>query len=123
RALLDQAEVDFRRAETLAPNGTVPRKTLDDAQAARHQRQAQLEIAKAAVAAAELDLSFTRVTAPIAGRVDQVLVTEGNLVAGGQMGAATLLTTIVSTDPVYAYFDIDEATFLGSGLVDQSQKI
>lgn len=122
RALLDQAEVDFRRAETLAPNGTVPRKTLDDAQAARHQRQAQLEIAKAAVAAAELDLSFTRVTAPIAGRVDQVLVTEGNLVAGGQMGAATLLTTIVSTDPVYAYFDIDEATFLGFALRARSDK-
>ncbi|MFU0507841.1 efflux RND transporter periplasmic adaptor subunit [Pseudaminobacter sp. NGMCC 1.201702] len=111
--LLDQAEIDFRRAETLAPNGTVSRKTFDDAQAARRQRQAQVEIAKAAVAAAELDLSFTRVTAPIAGRVDRVLVTEGNLVTGGNAGAATLLTTIVSTDPLYVYFDIDEATYLG----------
>jgi gold/copper resistance efflux system membrane fusion protein len=111
--LLDQAEIDFRRAEALAPNGTVSRKTFDDAQAARRQRQAQVEIAKAAVAAAELDLSFTRVTAPIAGRVDRVLVTEGNLVTGGNAGAATLLTTIVSTDPLYVYFDIDEATYLG----------
>ena len=113
KVLLDQAEIDFRRAETLAPNGTVSRKTFDDAQAARRQRQAQVEIAKAAVAAAELDLSFTRVTAPIAGRVDRVLVTEGNLVTGGNAGAATLLTTIVSTDPLYVYFDIDEATYLG----------
>ncbi|ERI14404.1 transporter [Ochrobactrum sp. EGD-AQ16] len=113
KVLLDQAEIDFRRAERLAPNGTVSRKTFDDAQAARRQRQAQVEIAKAAVAAAELDLSFTRVTAPIAGRVDRVLVTEGNLVTGGNAGAATLLTTIISTDPLYVYFDIDEATYLG----------
>lgn len=111
--LLEQAETDFRRTELLSPNGTVSRKTLDDAQALLGQRQAQVEIAKAAVAAAELDLSYTRVTAPIAGRVDRVLVTEGNLVAGGNAGAATLLTTIVSVDPLYVYFDIDEATYLG----------
>ncbi|WP_425286800.1 efflux RND transporter periplasmic adaptor subunit [Nitratireductor soli] len=112
RVLRDQAEISFKRAETLAPNGTVSRKTFDDAQAAHGQRQAQVEIAKAAVAAAELDLSFTRVTAPIGGRVDRVLVSEGNLVASGNAGAATLLTTIISTDPLYAYFDIDEATYL-----------
>jgi len=111
--LLDQAEVDFKRAEALAPKGTVPRKTLDDTQAIRRQRAAQVEIAKAAVAAAELDLSFTRVTAPVAGRVDRVLVTQGNLVAGGNAAAATLLTTIVSTDLLHVYFDIDEATYLG----------
>ena len=112
RVLLDQAEIDLKRAETLAPNGTVSGKTLNDAQAAHRQRRAQVDIAKAAVAAAELDLSFTRVTAPIGGRVDRVLVSEGNLVSGGNAGAATLLTTIVSTDPLYVYFDIDEATYL-----------
>lgn len=110
--LLDHADIAFQRAKTLAPNGTVSRKTYDDAEAVRRQRQAEVEIAKAAVAAAELDLSFTRVAAPIGGRVDRVRVTEGNLVAGGNAGAATLLTTIVSTDPLYVYFDIDEATFL-----------
>ncbi|MDE9388661.1 efflux RND transporter periplasmic adaptor subunit, partial [Pseudomonas aeruginosa] len=62
--------------------------------------------------AARLDLSYARVTAPIAGRVDRVLVTEGNLVSGGVAGAATLLTTIVSIDPLHVYFDIDEATYL-----------
>lgn len=112
-ALLDQAEVDFKRAEALAPKGTLPRKMLDDAQAIRRQRAAEVEIARAAVAAAELDLSFTRVTAPVAGRVDRVLVTQGNLVAGGNAAAATLLTTIVSTDLLHVYFDIDEATYLG----------
>lgn len=110
--LLDQAEIDFTRIEALAPKGTVSRKAYDDAQTARSQRRAQVEIAKAAVAAGELDLSFTRVTAPIGGRVDRVLVSEGNLVTGGNAGAATLLTTIVSTDPLYVYFDIDEATYL-----------
>ncbi|MBD9571470.1 efflux RND transporter periplasmic adaptor subunit [Ensifer sp. ENS08] len=113
--LLDHADIAFRRAKSLAPNGTVSRKTYDDAEAVRRQRQAEVEIAKAAVAAAELDLSFTRVAAPIGGRVDRVRVTEGNLVSGGNAGAATLLTTIVSTDPLYVYFDIDEATFLDFG--------
>ncbi|MGQ3213158.1 efflux RND transporter periplasmic adaptor subunit [Shinella sp.] len=112
KALLDQAEIDFNRAEMLARNGSVSRKTFDDAQTARRQRQAQAEIAKTAVASAELDLSFTRVTAPIGGRIDRILVSEGNLVTGGNAGAATLLTTIVSTDPLYVYFDIDEATYL-----------
>lgn len=110
--LLDQAEIDFVRIEALAPKGTVSRKAYDDAQTTRSQRRAQVEIAKAAVAAGELDLSFSRVTAPIAGRVDRVLVSEGNLVTGGNAGAATLLTTIVSTGSLYVYFDIDEATYL-----------
>lgn len=111
--LFDQAELDFRRIEALVSNGTVSRKSFDDAQAVRRQRRAQVEIAKVAVTAAELDRSFTRVTAPIGGRVDRVLVTAGNLVAGGDSGAATLLTTIVATDTLYVYFDIDEATYLG----------
>ncbi|HWD12663.1 efflux RND transporter periplasmic adaptor subunit [Pseudochrobactrum sp. sp1633] len=110
--LLEHAETNFKRTASLAPNGTVSRKTFDDAQAARSQRKAQVAIAKATVAAAELDLSFTRVTAPVDGRVDRVLVHEGNLVTGGNAGNATLLTTIVSTDPLYVYFDIDETTYL-----------
>ncbi len=110
--LLEHAETNFKRTASLAPNGTVSRKTFDDAQAMLGQRKAQVAIAKAAVAAAELDLSFTRVTAPVDGRVDRVLVHEGNLVTGGNAGNATLLTTIVSTDPLYVYFDIDEATYL-----------
>jgi gold/copper resistance efflux system membrane fusion protein len=80
----------------------------------RHARQAEVQAAKAEVAAAKLDLSYSRVVAPITGRVDRMLVTEGNLVSGGGTGSATLLTTIVSVNPLYAYFDIDEATFLNS---------
>lgn len=110
--LLDQAETDFERAQSLAPSGAISRKAFDDAQANQRERQAQLQAARANLDAAELDLSYANVTAPIDGRVGNVLVTEGNLVSAGGAGAATLLTTIVSTDPVQVYFDIDEATYL-----------
>ncbi|WP_442957135.1 efflux RND transporter periplasmic adaptor subunit [Phreatobacter sp. AB_2022a] len=110
--LLAQAETDLNRSQRLVPSGAIAAKTFDDAVARRRERQAQVLEAKAAVAAARLDLSYTRVTAPIAGRVDRVLVTEGNLVTGAT-GAATLLTTIVSVDPVYVDFDIDEPAYLG----------
>ena len=105
--LTAQAQSDFERAERLVSTGAVSRKTYDAAVSARNARQAQVQVAKAAVAAARLDLSYARVTAPIAGRVDRMLVTEGNLVSGGGAGAATLLTTIVSVDPMYVYFDVD----------------
>lgn len=110
--LLSQATTDFDRSQRLLPSGAIASKTYDDDLSGKHERQAQVLEAKAASAAARLDLSYSRVTAPIAGRVDRVLVTEGNLVAGGSGGAATLLTTIVSVDPVHVYFDIDESTYL-----------
>lgn len=108
-----QAKAEFDRSSRLVATGAVSQKIFDDAQAQYRQRQAQVQSAKAAVDAAKLDLSFTRVTAPISGRVDRALVTAGNLVAGGGAGAPTLLTTIVSVDPVHVLFDMDEATYLG----------
>lgn len=111
RVLLDQASVDLDRSQRLAPKGAISEKSFDDDVARKREREAQVEEAKAVVAAARLDLSYTRVTAPISGRVDRVLVSEGNLVTGAA-GAATLLTTIVSVDPVHVYFDLDEATYL-----------
>src|SRR5438874_6139830 len=62
--------------------------------------------------AARLDVEFTRVSAPIGGRVGRKLVTEGNLINGGVGTQGTLLTTIVSLDPIYAYFEADEASLL-----------
>lgn len=110
--LLSQAETDLDRSQRLVPSGAISSKTYDDALSRKRERQAQVLEAKAAVAAARLDLSYSHVTAPIAGRVDRVLVTEGNLVTGASGAMATLLTTIVSVDPVYVYFDIDEPTYL-----------
>ena len=73
--------------------------------------QAQLQAAQAQLATANLNLDFTRITAPIDGRVSRAMVTEGNLVTSGS-SSATLLTTLVAMDKVYAYFDVDEATYL-----------
>ena len=66
--------------------------------------------ARAAVAIAELNLEYTTVTAPVSGRISRNLVSTGNLIQAGQSGGGTLLTTIVSVDPMYAYFSVDEHT-------------
>jgi RND family efflux transporter MFP subunit len=68
-------------------------------------------IAEGALKAAQLNVEFTHVLAPIAGRVSRHLVSVGNLVQGSE-GSSTLLTSIVSLDPIYVYFDMDEATYL-----------
>src|SRR4051812_7438743 len=82
--------------------------------AAAAEATAHVDAVAAALRAAELDLEFTKVVSPIAGRVSRALVTSGNLVSCGQ-GEATLLTTVVSVDPIYASFDADEQTFLRYG--------
>jgi gold/copper resistance efflux system membrane fusion protein len=105
-SLLAQAE--HARAEQLFAQKIVARDRLDTATAALNARKAQVEAARAALDAAQLELSFTRVAAPISGRVGQALVTEGNFVAGG----VTPLTTIVSIDPLHVHFDVDERTYL-----------
>lgn len=107
-SLLAQAE--HVRAEQLFAQKIVARDRFDIATASLNTRKAQVDAAKAARDVAQLDLSFTRVTAPISGRIGQALVTEGNYVASG----VTQLTTIVSIDPLHVYFDVDERTYLRS---------
>ena len=67
--------------------------------------------AEGALKAAKLNIEFTHVQAPITGRASRHLVSAGNLVQGSDNGASTLLTSIVSLDPIYIYFDMDEATY------------
>jgi len=104
------AQAEHARAEQLFAQKIVARDRLDTATASLNARKAQVSAAKAALDVAQLDMSFTRVTAPISGRVGQALVTEGNYVASG----VTPLTTIVSIDPLHVYFDVDERTYLRS---------
>ena len=73
---------------------------------------AGVEVSRSAVQTAELDLEFTRITAPVSGRVSQHEVGIGNLITGGTGGTPTLLTTIVSLDPIYFDFDMSESDFL-----------
>lgn len=111
KAKLELAERELARAMELNRTQAVSDAIVD-------QRRQQSEVAQAAVLQAEgvmkraeLDLSFTRVTAPIDGRVSRHLISVGNLVQGAD-GGSTLLTSIVSMDPIHIYFDMDEATYL-----------
>ena len=107
-AKLARAEADVTRYERLLPKGAASQKDLDQAVADRGEARAAIQSARGAVDKAALDLEFTKVTAPISGRISRYLITEGNLVTAD----TTLLTTIVSIDPMYAYFDADEGTVL-----------
>jgi RND family efflux transporter MFP subunit len=110
-AKLARAEADVVRNERLLPKGAASQKDLDTAIAERGEARAAIQSARAAVERAALDVEFTKVTAPISGRVSRAYVTKGNLVnASG--AETTLLTTIVSLDPIYVYFDVDERALL-----------
>jgi RND family efflux transporter MFP subunit len=84
---------------------------LDERESSVSQVEANVAAAEASFATAALNLSFTQVTSPIAGRVSRAEVTRGNLVMGGNNGG-TLLSSVVSMDPIYLYFDSDEQTYL-----------
>jgi gold/copper resistance efflux system membrane fusion protein len=105
------AQSRFERGEKLVAEQAISQGDFDVLKAERAESRARVESARAAARSAEIDLEDTKVRAPISGRVGQALVTPGNLVSGGSAGA-TLLTTIVSVDPFYVYFDVDETTYL-----------
>ncbi|WP_408611265.1 efflux RND transporter periplasmic adaptor subunit [Burkholderia stabilis] len=111
RATANLAQLQYKRAQTLIASHATSQEELDNTRAADAQARADLSAAEAAVADAKLNLGFTEVRAPIAGRVGRALVTAGNLARADQ----TLLTTIVSQDPVYVYFDCDEQSYLRYG--------
>jgi multidrug efflux system membrane fusion protein len=106
-AQLKLAESYRERAERLLARNATSQEEAEQLAADADVAAAQLASIGAALEAAELDLSFTRVTAPIAGRVSRAIVTAGNLV-----DASVVLTTVVSDEAVYAYFDVDENTYL-----------
>ena len=108
---LELADIEANRAENLSTSGALTREAIDARLSARNQRRAGVAAAQAALASAKLMLSFTEVMASVDGRVSRAEVTRGNLVTGGDTGG-TLLTTIVSVDPIYVYFDADESAYL-----------
>jgi multidrug efflux system membrane fusion protein len=110
-AIVDRGDSELQRAERLRAEDAMSREEFDRRAAFARESKAQRGAIAAALAAAELNLEFTRVTAPITGRVGRAIVTEGNLVSTGP-GEATLLTTLVSIDPIHAHFDADERIFL-----------
>ncbi|MGY3024963.1 RND family efflux transporter MFP subunit [Pseudomonas lurida] len=111
RSQLALAEQEFARANVLIESKTIARSLYDQRLQARQAAQAEVLSAEGALSNAKLDLEFTRITAPMSGRISRKLISEGNLVNGGN-SSATLLTTIVSIDPIDIYFDIDEQSYL-----------
>jgi RND family efflux transporter MFP subunit len=105
------AASDAARSKSLVDIKAVSREEYDTRVNASREATANVAAARAAVDAAKLNLEFTRVTSPIAGRVGKAAITAGNLVTGGS-NAATLLTTVVSLDPIYVTFEGDEQIYL-----------
>ncbi len=111
RAKLAASEMD--RAEELLGKQAVSQQDFDAKASANVEAQASIRAAQAAVEIAQLNLEFTEIRSPIAGKIGRALVTKGNLISGGaNASASTLLATIVSVDPIYCYIDVDEQASL-----------
>jgi len=107
----DKAQSDVSRYESLVPTGAASAQDLDKARAELGEAVAAIQSAEASIAQARLDLEFSKITAPIDGQLGRALITKGNLVQSGA-GPDALLTTMVSLEPMYAYFDVDERSML-----------
>jgi multidrug efflux system membrane fusion protein len=111
RAKAELAKRELDRALTLVQTSAVSESIVDQRRQTLQAAHAAEKQAEGALKAANLNIEFTHVLAPMAGRVSRHLVSVGNLVQGSE-GNATLLTSIVTLDPIYIYFDVDEATYL-----------
>jgi len=116
KSSLTLADAQFKRTESLSTTGSQSASTLDDRRRDLLSAQANVRGAQAAVDRANLDMDFTKITAPLSGRIDRRLLSVGNLVQADQ----TVLTTIVSLDPIDFYFDVDERRLLS--YADEARK-
>lgn len=107
----EQAVANEARVNKTYSAGAASKEEYDQAKANSLVAKANVEKAQKDVEQAKLNLSYTTVTAPFDGRVDRIFVNEGNVVTGGT-GAGTVLTRVVTVDPIYAYFTVDEQTVL-----------
>ena len=105
---LDYTDKELKRAQELVTRGNISYSTLDVRQEAFIASQAVVHGAKAVIFYSGLDLAYTEIRAPVGGRIDRNFISVGNLVSSDD----TILTRIVSLDPIYFYFDIDERSFL-----------
>lgn len=112
RTKAENAKLDVERGRPLMERRVMSEKVFDDRSNVLREAEAAIKVAEAKVATAELDLSFTTMIAPIEGRIGRSLVTPGNWVSAGSAANATLLTTIVTQNPIAVYFDISESNYL-----------
>jgi RND family efflux transporter MFP subunit len=118
KAALEQAiarhgrtQKDYARAQQLVKSRAISQEEVDTRAADQREAEEAVRAARAAVEAAQLNVEFTQVRAPISGRISREFVTVGNLINGGTADS-TLLTRVVSLDPIYGYFDVDEGAYL-----------
>ncbi|MGQ0636726.1 MAG: efflux RND transporter periplasmic adaptor subunit [Planctomycetaceae bacterium] len=104
----EKATTDFKRMEALKQRNAASAEEYDRADAAKKEADAAVESTEARVIRAQLDVDFSKIAAPISGKISRTLISEGNLVNAN----ITPLTTIVSVEPMYVYFDVDERTIL-----------
>src|SRR3981081_1440969 len=114
---LDYATAGHARAEALYPQNAIAREEYEQLTSAETEAAGDLGSLNAQLHAARLNLEYTHVRSPIDGRVSRALITQGNLVSN-----SNLLTTVVSDDPIYAYFDTDEATYLRFTQLEQGER-
>jgi RND family efflux transporter MFP subunit len=119
QAQLDQAKAELARAGQLRESNTISPQEYDNWTRRVSELEAAVMGAEAAAKSAQLRLGYTRVTSPISGRVSRRLVTPGNLISEPPF-APTLLTTVVTEDPVHCYVDVDERTLLKYHALQQS---
>jgi RND family efflux transporter MFP subunit len=112
KAQLSLANRNLKRYEKLREGNVVGESDYDDRVEAVSAGKAAVAAAQADVEQAELDLGYTEIRAPVTGRISRHEVSAGNLITGGYTGDVTLLTTIVSLDPIYFEFDVSEANYL-----------
>src|SRR5438128_2674561 len=119
---LENAGREAGRTAQLLANRAISTEEADGRVARFQEAKAALLAAEAARDTAKLDLEYTQVRAPLDGRVSRALLTEGNYVSGVS-GTTTLLTTIVSVDPIYVYADVDEDTLLRFNALARAKKL
>lgn len=112
KANLAFTEADLARAQQLVRERTISEQVFDQRTQAKRTAEASVAANEAAVRQASLDIEFTELRAPIAGRIGDRRVSPGNLVTGGTAGNTTMLASIVSTDPIRFEFTFDEASYL-----------
>lgn len=108
----ENANLDVERGRPLMERKILSEKNYDDRANVLRDAQASIKVAEAKMATAQLDLDFTRITAPIEGRTGRSQVTAGNWVAAGSAANSTVLTSIVKQNPVHVYFDVSENNHL-----------
>ena len=111
QARLTRMKSESARGRTLLAKDAISREEFDKIEGDLLETAAAARSSAAAFETAKLNLDYTEIRAPVAGRISRKYVTVGNLVESGEMGQGTLLTTIVSISPIYAYFDVDEPTY------------